>query len=97
MVTRGDSLADILDRLGNLIVICVPPALPAAMSCGIMFAVQRLLKQEVFCIAPDKVNMAGLIDTFVFDKTGTLTETGVSMHGFWSFKHSKIIKPSDVH
>ena len=61
--------------------IAVPPALPAAMSCGIVFAIQRLKNQKIFCISPPRVNLAGRVTTFVFDKTGTLTEDGLSVHG----------------
>lgn len=31
--------ATLIDRSLNLIVIAVPPALPAAMSCGVVFAI----------------------------------------------------------
>jgi cation-transporting P-type ATPase 13A2 len=71
----------LIDRSLNLIVICVPPALPAAISCGMVFAVQRLKKQQIFCISPPRINLAGRISKFVFDKTGTLTEDCLSVHG----------------
>jgi cation-transporting P-type ATPase 13A2 len=67
------SVDTLIDRSLNMIVICVPPALPAAMSCGMVFAIQRLKKQRIFCISPPRINLAGQITTFVFDKTGTLT------------------------
>ena len=70
-----------IDRTLDLITITVPPALPAAMSCGILFALYRLKKsqpgQEIFCIAPTRINLAGQLQNFVFDKTGTLTEDGL--------------------
>jgi len=71
-----------LDRALDLLTVTVPPALPAAMSCGIVFAIRRLKKQSIFCISPPRINMAGQISTFVFDKTGTLTEEGLSVMGF---------------
>ena len=74
----------ILDRALDLITVTVPPALPAAMSCGIVFAINRLKKKQIFCISPPRINMAGQIQTFVFDKTGTLTEEGLSVLGFRS-------------
>ena len=52
------------------------------MSCGIVFAINRLKKMNIFCISPPRINMAGQIHTFVFDKTGTLTEEGLSVMGF---------------
>ena len=81
LVMRGASTNTLIDRSLNLVVIAVPPALPAAMSCGIVFAIQRLKSQKIFCISPPRVNLAGRITTFVFDKTGTLTEDGLSLHG----------------
>ena len=52
------------------------------MSCGVVFALNRLKRQDIFCISPPRINMAGQISTFVFDKTGTLTEEGLSVLGF---------------
>ena len=72
----------IIDRALDLQTVTVPPALPAAMSCGIVFAINRLKKLNIFCISPPRINMAGQIYTFVFDKTGTLTEEGLSVMGF---------------
>ena len=72
----------LVDRTLDLLTVTVPPALPAAMSCGVVFAITRLKKQNIFCISPPRVNMAGQIQNFVFDKTGTLTEEGLSVLGF---------------
>jgi cation-transporting ATPase 13A3/4/5 len=36
---RHTNISTLIDRSLNLIVICVPPALPAAMSCGMIFAI----------------------------------------------------------
>jgi len=47
-----------------------------------IFAIQRLKKSRIFCISPQRVNLAGTVTTFVFDKTGTLTEDGLSVQGF---------------
>ena len=71
-----------IDRALDLLTVTVPPALPAAMSCGIVFAINRLKKQDIFCISPPRINLAGQISTFVFDKTGTLTEEGLTVLGF---------------
>lgn len=64
--------------------ICVPPAIPAALTCGAVFAVSRLKKAKIFCIAPQRVNIAGSVKNMVFDKTGTLTEEGLTVFGFRS-------------
>ena len=72
----------LIDRTLDLITVTVPPALPAAMSCGMMFALGRLKRDgNIFCISPPRINMAGQVSTFVFDKTGTLTEEGLSVLG----------------
>ena len=71
-----------VDRALDLLTVTVPPALPAAMSCGIVFAINRLKKQDIFCISPPRINLAGQISTFVFDKTGTLTQEGLTVLGF---------------
>eukprot|EP01121_Diplochlamys_sp_Union-15-3_P005956 TRINITY_DN16336_c0_g1_i1.p1 TRINITY_DN16336_c0_g1~~TRINITY_DN16336_c0_g1_i1.p1 ORF type:complete len:137 (+),score=12.39 TRINITY_DN16336_c0_g1_i1:101-511(+) len=51
------------------------------MTMGIAFAVTRLKKQQIFCIAPVRVNVTGRIDLIGFDKTGTLTESGLRVFG----------------
>jgi P-type E1-E2 ATPase len=80
MVIRNHtSWQNILDRSLDLITITVPPALPAAMTCGVVFAIRRLKENKIFCISPMRVNLAGRVTTFVFDKTGTLTEDGMSV------------------
>jgi predicted P-type ATPase len=63
----------------DLVSIAVPPALPAAMMIGVATAVDRLRRRAVFCIAPNRVNMAGRITRVCFDKTGTLTYDGLTM------------------
>lgn len=58
----------------DLITIIIPPALPAAMTIGVVFAQSRLRKAEIFCISPRSINISGCINCVCFDKTGTLTE-----------------------
>jgi len=67
----------ILDRSLDLITITVPPALPAAMTIGTIFAINRLKDKQIFCISPPRVNVSGRVNLMVFDKTGTLTEEGL--------------------
>jgi len=52
MYRLGTPAALMLDRSLDLLTICVPPAIPAALSCGVVFAMQRLKKSNIFCIAP---------------------------------------------
>ena len=79
-----------IDRSLDLITITVPPALPAAMTCGTVFAISRLKKSKIFCISPPRVNLAGRVTTFAFDKTGTLTEEGLSVQGFMCTKKDSV-------
>lgn len=66
----------------DLVTITVPPALPACLSIGSSFALSRLRNKDIFCISPQKVNVAGRVNVVCFDKTGTLTDEGLSVHGF---------------
>ena len=81
MVNEGTATGILIDRSLDLLTICVPPALPAAMTCGVVFAINRLKEQKIFCISPNRVNVAGRISTYVFDKTGTITEDSLSVMG----------------
>ena len=65
----------------DLITITVPPALPAAMSAGLVFAMSRLKKDQIYWISPHRINVAGRIKSIVFDKTGTLTEDSLRFKG----------------
>lgn len=62
MVSRGESLKHIIIRSLDIITIVVPPALPAAMSVGIINANSRLKKKKIFCTSPTTVNVCGLIN-----------------------------------
>ncbi|KAK5706799.1 hypothetical protein LTR97_001791 [Elasticomyces elasticus] len=71
----------IIVRALDLITIVVPPALPATLTIGTNFALQRLKSKLIFCISPQRVNVGGKIDVMCFDKTGTLTEDGLDVLG----------------
>jgi cation-transporting ATPase 13A3/4/5 len=81
-IKLSEGWADMVDKSLDLITVTVPPALPAAMQAGTVFALSRLKKQKIFCISPPRINVAGRITTMVFDKTGTLTEDGLIVHGY---------------
>lgn len=68
-------------RALDIITIVVPPALPATLTIGTTFAINRLKQLQIFCIAPTRVNIGGKIDVMCFDKTGTLTEDGLDVLG----------------
>lgn len=71
----------IVVRALDLITIVVPPALPATLTIGTNFALNRLKTKQIFCISPQRVNVGGKLDIMCFDKTGTLTEDGLDVLG----------------
>ncbi|GEQ68484.1 hypothetical protein JCM33374_g2152 [Metschnikowia sp. JCM 33374] len=76
-------------RALDIITIVVPPALPATLTIGTSFAVSRLKKKSIFCIAPTRVNIGGKLDVACFDKTGTLTEDGLDILGVHPTKNAE--------
>eukprot|EP00835_Amoeboradix_gromovi_P003626 NODE_248_length_12985_cov_0.286357.p1 type:complete len:1008 gc:universal NODE_248_length_12985_cov_0.286357:249-3272(+) len=80
-VIMGESWYIICLRGLDLVTITVPPALLSAMSVGIGFALHRLRKEDIYCISPNRINVAGLINLLLFDKTGTLTVDGLVLLG----------------
>lgn len=86
LIKLGLPTDDLVDKSLDLITITVPPALPAAMSVGVAFAIQRLKRSQIFCISPPRVNICGMIQIMVFDKTGTLTEDGLQILGLRGIK-----------
>ncbi|GAA5825204.1 hypothetical protein JCM11251_006142 [Rhodosporidiobolus azoricus] len=88
-VKLGIAWSVIVIRALDLITIVVPPALPATMAIGTSFAIQRLRKQDIFCISPTRVNIGGKVNIVCFDKTGTLTEEGLDVLGVRSVVRSQ--------
>jgi len=86
----------ILLRALDLITIVVPPALPATLTIGTTFAIERLRKSQIFCISPNRVNIGGKVNVICFDKTGTLTEDGLDVLGVRTIdRHDK--RFSEIH
>jgi cation-transporting ATPase 13A2 len=77
-INYGYAFGDILIRAFDLLAAVVPQTLPATLSIGIEFSLRRLKKKQIYCISPQKINIAGKIDLVCFDKTGTLTEEALS-------------------
>jgi cation-transporting ATPase 13A2 len=75
----ANTLGDIVLRGCDMVTIAVPPALPLALTAGLMFAVVALGREKIACISPSKVNLAGKVNCVVFDKTGTLTTEGLEL------------------
>ncbi|KOC69420.1 putative cation-transporting ATPase 13A3 [Habropoda laboriosa] len=78
---RGITAGHIAIRALDIITIVVPPALPAAMTVGKLYAQARLKKAQIYCINNRVINASGSINCVCFDKTGTLTEDGLDMWG----------------
>ncbi|XP_075462086.1 polyamine-transporting ATPase 13A2 isoform X2 [Ascaphus truei] len=81
LIRHKVAASQIVVRALDLVTIIVPPALPAAMTVGTIYAQNRLKKQGIFCISPPRINVAGKIKMVCFDKTGTLTEEGLDVWG----------------
>ncbi|MEE6501484.1 hypothetical protein FKM82_004204 [Ascaphus truei] len=75
----------------DIITITVPPALPAAMTAGIVYAQRRLKNLGIFCISPQRINICGQLNLVCFDKTGTLTEDGLDLWGIQRAEHARQI------
>ncbi|KAM7379060.1 hypothetical protein PAMP_004634 [Pampus punctatissimus] len=77
----------------DIITITVPPALPAAMTAGIVYAQRRLKRVGIFCISPQRINMCGQLNLVCFDKTGTLTEDGLDLWGIQRAENGSFSPP----
>ncbi|XP_061493617.1 probable cation-transporting ATPase 13A5 isoform X1 [Rhineura floridana] len=80
-VSHKQSVADTVAMALVLMTVPVPPAIPAALTTGIVYAQRRLVKKKIFCISPQRINICGQINLVCFDKTGTLTEDGLDLWG----------------
>ncbi|XP_038078895.1 probable cation-transporting ATPase 13A3 [Patiria miniata] len=80
-VRFGYSTGYIVIRGLDIITIAVPPALPASLTIGMLYAQFRLKAKGIFCISPQRINTCGSLNVVCFDKTGTLTEDGLDMKG----------------
>ncbi|KAG7464595.1 hypothetical protein MATL_G00167230 [Megalops atlanticus] len=79
--SQGESVGRILVEALDIVTITVPPALPAAMTAGIVYAQHRLRQKGIFCTSPQRINTSGQINLVCFDKTGTLTDDGLDLWG----------------
>uniref|UniRef100_A0A665X0X8 P-type ATPase A domain-containing protein n=1 Tax=Echeneis naucrates TaxID=173247 RepID=A0A665X0X8_ECHNA len=75
------NVSELVIRSLDIVTIAVPPALPAAITTGTIYAQRRLKKKGIFCISPPRINVSGKVSLFCFDKTGTLTEEGLDVWG----------------
>lgn len=59
---------ELIIRSLDIVTIAVPPALPAAITTGTIYAQRRLKRQGVFCISPPRINICAKVSVFCFDK-----------------------------
>ncbi|XP_010072227.1 PREDICTED: probable cation-transporting ATPase 13A4, partial [Pterocles gutturalis] len=78
---NGEEAGEVVKKALDVITIAVPPALPAALTTGIIYTQRRLKKKGIFCISPQRINVCGQLNLICFDKTGTLTEDGLDLWG----------------
>ncbi|XP_061862161.1 probable cation-transporting ATPase 13A4 [Colius striatus] len=78
---NGEETGEVVKKALDVVTIAVPPALPAALTTGIIYTQRRLKKKGIFCISPQRINMCGQLNLICFDKTGTLTEDGMDLWG----------------
>jgi len=71
--SRGLTVFDILVKSLDLFTIVIPPALPAAMTVGRLYALRRLQKHHLSCMNTRVINVCGSIDCICFDKVRFLT------------------------
>lgn len=62
------TLRELIIRTLDVVTIVVPPALPAAMTTGTIYAQTRLKNKGIFCISPPRINVSGKLSIFCFDK-----------------------------
>ena len=63
----------ILLKIMDLITVTIPPGLPVSMTLGIIYAVEKLQKKNIFCTSQNNIIKGGRVNQLCFDKTGTLT------------------------
>ncbi|XP_053115435.1 polyamine-transporting ATPase 13A3-like isoform X2 [Hemicordylus capensis] len=81
-VRQAEAVDRIIRKSLDILTITVPPALPAAMTAGVVYAQWRLREKRIFSISPQRINICGQLNLMCFDKTGTLTEDGLDLWGF---------------
>jgi len=73
--------ADFAQKILDLVTIAIPPALPAALTVGVGYAIARLKRKKIDCISPPKTQVAGRVNAVCFDKTGTITYDEMDLKG----------------
>lgn len=66
----------IIIRSLDIYTVVVPPALPAAMTIGIVHSLKRLKRIKIYCTCQSRINVAGKIKLVCFDKVSFLGGCG---------------------
>ncbi|XP_065172830.1 polyamine-transporting ATPase 13A3-like, partial [Atheta coriaria] len=90
---RNAEIREMIIRALDIITIVVPPAMPAAMTVGIVYSQSRLRKLQIFCISPPRIPICGKIKLACFDKTGTLTHEGLELYSVLPSQKSTFSEP----
>lgn len=67
-ISRGMSAISIVTKALDIITIVVPPALPAVMTVGKLYAQSRLKSKQIYCINTRAINVSGSVNCICFDK-----------------------------
>ncbi|XP_078266208.1 putative cation-transporting ATPase 13A4 [Rhinoraja longicauda] len=86
LLFNGVATGKVVRKALDVITIAVSPALPAAVTIGIIYSQGRLKKKGIFSISPQRINICGQLNLICFDKTGTLTEDGLDLWGLATTK-----------
>ncbi|XP_063772509.1 probable cation-transporting ATPase 13A4 isoform X1 [Pseudophryne corroboree] len=83
------SVHDIVLMSFVMLTVSVNPAIPASLTLALLYAQTRLKKLGIFCISPQRINVAGQLNLICFDKTGTLTEDILDLYGILPCDNSR--------
>lgn len=86
---NGASVHDIVLMSLLMLTAAVNAALPATITLGLLYGQTRLKKLGIFCISPQRINLAGQLNLVCFDKTGTLTEDVLDLYGILPCDNSR--------
>lgn len=89
-------MGQIIIRALDLVTVIVPPALPAAMTVGTIYAQNRLKKQGIFCISPHRINLCGKLRLVCFDKVSRAGRAAPELSGALR-THRALAVPADRH
>ncbi|XP_063718354.1 polyamine-transporting ATPase 13A2-like isoform X2 [Symsagittifera roscoffensis] len=85
LYTYGESAWEMFLLAADVVTICVPPQLPAALTVAAVYSQARLKASRIFCTTPSRINLAGRVNMVCYDKTGTITEDGMDVLGVLAY------------